>query len=261
MQPADLTVTLIQTAICWEDPAENRRLLTEKLAAIADPTDLILLPEMFTTGFTMQPEKIAESPGGPTETWLLEQAALKNAAIAGSMAVQENGQYFNRLLWAQPDGALYTYDKRHLFRMAGENAIYTPGKSKTLISWRGWNILPLICYDLRFPVFSRYTAKQPYDLVLYVANWPEKRTAAWQALLPARAIENLSYCIGLNRVGPDGKGIPYSGDSLICDPLGKTFRLPAHTETIHTQKLSRELLNRFRQQFPAFEDADTFTLL
>jgi predicted amidohydrolase len=261
MQPADLTITLIQTALVWEKPAENRRLLGQKIAAIPEPTDLIILPEMFTTGFTMNAEKLAEKPDGETAKWLLELAKLKNAAICGSIISKENGTYYNRFIWAQPDGEISTYDKRHLFRMAGENAIYSAGKSKKIMEWRGWKILPLVCYDLRFPVFSRYTKQEPYDLLLYVANWPEKRAAAWKTLLPARAIENLSYCIGVNRVGQDENGINYSGDSAICTPQGETIFLPANSEAIHTQKISRETLDTFRQRFPAYEDADAFELL
>ncbi|MBK0403403.1 amidohydrolase [Adhaeribacter sp. BT258] len=261
MPLADLTVTLIQTELCWENPAENRRILSQKIAEIASPTDLIVLPEMFTTGFSMQTEKLAEKMTGPTVKWLLEMAKLKNAAICGSIIIEEENRYYNRLLWAQPDGQLFTYDKRHLFRMAHENGSFSAGKSKLIVHWRGWNICPLVCYDLRFPVFSRWTKQASYDLLLYVANWPEKRAAAWKTLLPARAIENLSYCLGVNRVGKDENGILYSGDSVICDPQGATFFLPSHTEAVHTQILSAAALESFRQRFPAFEDADAFELL
>jgi predicted amidohydrolase len=261
MPKADLTVTLIQTELAWEDPEANRRLLTQKIASISERTDLIVLPEMFTTGFSMQTEKLAENMNGPTVKWLLEMATLKNAAVCGSIIVREENQFYNRLLWAQPDGQFFTYDKRHLFRMAHENVSFSAGKSKLLVHWRGWNICPLVCYDLRFPVFSRWTKQAPYDLLLYIANWPEKRATAWKTLLPARAIENLSYCLGVNRVGQDGNGIPYSGDSVVCDPQGHNFFLPPHAEAVHTQTLSAAALESFRQRFPAFEDADAFELL
>jgi omega-amidase len=261
MQPIDLTVTLIQTNLAWENPTENRRLLGEKITQIPEATDLIILPEMFTTGFTMNASQLAEKPNGETTKWLLELAKLKNAAICGSIITEENEKYFNRLIWAQPDGKIYTYDKRHLFRMAGENGTYSAGKSKVIIEWRGWKILPLVCYDLRFPVFSRYTKQEPYELLLYVANWPKKRSTAWKTLLPARAIENLSYCIGVNSIGKDENGINYSGDSVICTPQGETDFLPANTETVYTKKISRETLDNFRQRFPAYEDADAFELL
>ncbi|MFC5271159.1 amidohydrolase [Adhaeribacter terreus] len=260
MTVADLTVTLIQPELSWENRAENLRLLTQKISAITEPTDLIILPEMFTTGFSMNAGKLAENMAGQTVNWLLEMAKIKNAAICGSIIIQEENQYYNRLLWVQPDARIFTYDKRHLFRMAHENGSFSAGKSKLIVPWKGWKICPLVCYDLRFPVFSRWTKQEPYDLLLYVANWPEKRAAAWKTLLPARAIENLSYCIGVNRVGKDANNIQYSGDSAICTPQGNTFFLPSHTEAVHTQTLSHNDLENFRQRFPAFEDADAFEL-
>lgn len=259
--PQDLTVTLLQAELHWENPAANRAAFEAMIAGISSPTDLFILPEMFTTGFTMNAAELAEEPGGPTTEWLLKMARQTQAALTGSIIIRENGNYYNRLLWVQPDGQIFTYDKHHLFRMAEENSIYSAGKSKTIITWKGWRICPLICYDLRFPVWSRNTSAEPYDLLLYVANWPEKRAAAWCSLLPARAIENLSYCIGVNRTGRDGKGILFAGDSAVCDPKGDNFFLPANPEIIHTQTLSYQALADFRKSFPADLDADAFSLL
>ena len=260
-QPQDLTVTLLQTELIWEDPVANCSTFTQKLRELKEPADLIILPEMFTTGFTMNAAAQAEKPHGFTYNWLLQMASEKNAAITGSIIVQEKGEYFNRLLWAQPDGRILHYDKKHLFRMARENAIYSAGKSKLVVTWRGWRICPLVCYDLRFPVWSRQQPENPYDLLIYVANWPEKRAAAWKTLLAARAIENLSYCIGVNRVGTDGAGIPYAGHSAICQPQGESYFLPENLKLMHTQTLSYSNLNNFRERFPAHLDADPFQLL
>jgi omega-amidase len=260
MTNSDLTVTLLQNDLIWEDPEANRIVFEELIKGLNLSTDLIILPEMFTTGFTMNAEKFAEEPEGPTTQWLQQMVQLTGAAITGSFIVNEQGNFYNRLLWVQPDGQIFTYDKHHLFRMAQENAIYSAGKSKTIIFWKGWRICPLICYDLRFPVWSRQTTEQAYDLLLYVANWPEKRSAAWRSLLPARAVENLSYCIGVNRTGQDGNGIAYVGESAVCDAQGNSFFLPANPAYIHTQTLSFSELQNFRERFPANLDADAFTL-
>ena len=256
----DLTVTLLQTDLAWENPEESRRIFAQKIGSLTSPTDLIILPEMFTTGFTMNAAQLAEPPNGPTTQWLRQMAEISQAAITGSIIVQENGHFYNRLLWVQPDGTVYTYDKRHLFRMAQENAIYSAGKRKLIVNWKGWRICPLVCYDLRFPVWSRNTSAQPYDLLIYVASWPEKRAQAWCSLLPARAIENLSYCIGVNRTGTDAH-TSYAGDSAVCDPQGNCIFLPANPDIIHTQTLSYSDLASFRKRFPADLDADIFTLL
>ncbi len=260
MATPDLRVTLVQPDLIWENPAANREKLAALISSQPLETDLIILPEMFTTGFTMNAAAFAETMEGPTVAWLLEMTQLKQAALTGSLVIKENGAYFNRLIWAQPDGKVFTYDKRHLFRMARENDTYAAGKSKLVVTWKGWRICPLICYDLRFPVWSRFTAQEPYDLLLYVANWPAKRRAAWNTLLPARAVENLSYCLGVNRTGSDGQDVAYSGDSAICSPQGEVFRLPANTESIHTQTLSYDDLQKFRARFPANLDADLFEL-
>src|SRR5690606_24430266 len=199
----DLRITIIQTSLHWQDASANRTMFSEKLAAAAPATDLIVLPEMFTTGSSMDAAGLAEDAEGPTLQWMKEEAVRYSAVLTGSVMVKEGDNYYNRLYWVRPDGTYEHYDKRHLFRMAKEHHSYTPGKEKLLVELKGWNICPLVCYDLRFPVWSRNTGSQ-YDLLLYVANWPKPRANAWSTLLQARAIENLSYVVGVNRVGTDG---------------------------------------------------------
>ena len=261
MQPANLTISLLQTDLAWENPETNRNALEEKIKNLDTATDLIVLPEMFTTGFSINTSTLAEKMDGPTIAWLHRMASLTQATITGSLIIEEHGNYFNRLIWVQPDGEIYWYDKKHLFRMAQENGIYSGGKSKLIVQWKGWKICPLICYDLRFPVWSRQQPEQPYDLLLYVANWPEKRAAAWRILLAARAIENASYCAGVNRTGQDGNGIFYAGESGICDPFGNAFYLPAEAASLHTQTLDHAALLKYRERFPVHLDADPFLLL
>ena len=239
-------------------------MLEERIFNLPDPTDLILLPEMFTTGFTMDAHAVAEPMNLTTFRWLKQMAAQTGAVVTGSYVVQDKGKYFNRLIWMQPDGQFDTYDKRHLFRMAGEDSIYTAGTKRIIKEWKGWRICPLICYDLRFPVWSRNTSGQSnefsYDLLLYVANWPAARRNAWNTLLQARAIENLSYVIGVNRTGTDGNGHPYTGDSAVIDFKGDVLCRHSDTEIIHQQTLSLDELRAFREKFPANLDADAFTL-
>lgn len=255
----DLRITIIQTTLHWQDAAANRAMFSEKLAAAAPATDLIVLPEMFTTGFSMDAAGLAEEAEGPTLQWMKEEAARYSAVLTGSVMVKEGENYYNRLYWVRPDGAYEHYDKRHLFRMAKEHHSYTPGKEKLLVELKGWNICPLVCYDLRFPVWSRNTNSQ-YDLLLYVANWPKPRANAWSTLLQARAIENLSYVVGVNRVGTDGNNHPYSGDSAIIHPKGHKLLETTEAEGIHTITLSKQELTDFREAFPAHLDADDFTL-
>jgi omega-amidase len=200
----------------------------------------------------------SEKPDGPTTAWLKEQAKKMDAAITGSVIIEENGSYFNRLIWAEPGGRLLYYDKRHLFRMAQEHQTYTPGHARLEVEWRGWKICPLVCYDLRFPVWSRNTTG--YDLLLYVANWPEKRSHAWNTLLQARAIENLCYAAGVNRVGTDGNGIKYSGDSALISPTGEVIERITDRAGIINQALSYSELQEYRERFPAHLDADQFEL-
>jgi len=254
----DLRLTLIQSALQWEDPAANRRHFARRIAALVGQTDLILLPEMFTTGFTMEAQRLAESMDGPTLHWLREQAAGSGAVVTGSLIVGTEAGYYNRLIWMQPDGHYVYYDKRHLFTLAGEQRHYRPGRRRVIVEWKGWKVLPLICYDLRFPVWSRNS--DDYDLLLYVANWPERRAHAWRSLLAARAIENQVYTAGLNRVGKDGNDIYYSGDSMLVDYAGATRYQIAHAEDVFTIRLSREAQQAFRRRLAFLPDQDAFQL-
>lgn len=255
----DLTVTIVQTALHWHDAAANRAMFTEKLAKAAPATDLIVLPEMFTTGFSMHAAELAEEPEGETLRWMQTTALEHNAVMTGSVIVKEKDTYYNRLYWVRPDGTYETYDKKHLFRMAKEHHTYTAGKAKMLVELKGWKISPLVCYDLRFPVWSR-NKENAYDMILYVANWPRARNLAWSTLLQARAIENVAYCIGVNRVGTDGNGHPYSGDSAIIHPKGHKLLETSEQEGVHTIRLSKQELQDFREIFPAHLDADAFSL-
>jgi predicted amidohydrolase len=264
-----MNITLLQTELYWHDPVANRAVLEEQIAALPKPTDLIVLPEMFTTGFTMDAPAVAEPANLTTLRWMKQQAAQTGAVVTGSYVVWERGpkgtQYANRLIWMQPDGQYDVYDKRHLFRMAGEDTIYTAGQERIIKTWKGWRICPLICYDLRFPVFSRNVSgtDEPfaYDLLLYVANWPAVRRNAWNVLLQARAIENLSYVAGVNRVGTDGNGHAYAGDSALITYKGEVLFHQADEPVVHQHTLSLDDLRAFRQTFPANLDADAFTLL
>jgi omega-amidase len=255
----DLNVTLLQSDLHWESPEANRSMFEEKIWKINKPTDIIVLPEMFTTGFSMNAQTLAEPMNLTTFKWMKQQAAQTGAVVTGSYIVKDNGQYFNRLLWMQPDGKYFFYDKRHLFRMADEHLVYAPGNQKLIVQWKEWNIRPLICYDLRFPVWSR-NIKNEYDVLLYVANWPEARATAWKSLLQARAIENLCYTIGVNRVGKDGKEINYNGDSGIVNPKGEWLEQHSKTDASTTLKLSRTELDSYRTKFPADKDADDFII-
>ncbi len=255
----DLTITLLQSDLYWENPGANLAMFEEKIWKIKSKTDVIVLPEMFTTGFTMNAPALAEPMNLSAFKWMKQNAAQTGAAITGSVIIKEKDRYFNRLIWMQPDGKFFYYDKRHLFRMAEEHLIYTPGREKLLVSWKGWNIRPLVCYDLRFPVWSR-NKKNEYDLLLYVANWPEARRLPWKSLLQARAIENLSYVAGVNRIGKDGKGIAYAGESSIISPKGEVLWQKENSEEIFTYTLSKTELNSFRAKFPADMDADEFAI-
>jgi predicted amidohydrolase len=257
----DLRVSLVQADLAWLDAAANRARLAERIQALAGAADLIVLPEMFTTGFTMEPERWAEPASGPTVDWLRQLAKETNAAITGSVATRDGALYYNRLLWVTPDQVVRSYDKRHLFRMAREHEHYTSGTDRIIVDLNGWRICPLVCYDLRFPVWSRNgSGDRGYDLLIYVANWPERRRYAWQSLLRARAIENLCYCVGVNRVGVDGVNIAYSGDSVALDYLGQSLTDPSEGPFVQTVQLSYHALSDFRQRFPAHLDADAFDL-
>jgi omega-amidase len=256
----NLNVTIIQSSLHWENPSANLAMFEEKIWQINQKTDLIVLPEMFTTGFTMNAQRLAEPMNLTTFKWMQQMAKQTQAVIVGSYIVKENNQFFNRLLWMQPDGEYQHYDKRHLFRMAQEHETYTAGTQKIFPILKGWRVLPLICYDLRFPVWSRSLNLQ-YDLLLYVANWPAPRVSAWSTLLQARAIENLAYCLGVNRVGLDGKGLEYTGASAVIDFKGHTLFHQSDTEVIHTATLEAEAIKAYRDKFPAQLDADIFQIL
>jgi omega-amidase len=255
----DLTITLIQSELHWESTGANLAMFEEKIWKIKDATDLIILPEMFTTGFTMNAKSLAEPMNLTTFRWMKQQAAQSKAVVTGSYIVQAGGQYFNRLLWMEPNGNFSFYDKRHLFRMAREHEIYQGGSQKIVQELHGWKICPLICYDLRFPVWSR-NVNNEFDLLLFVANWPEIRSLPWKVLLQARAIENLCYVGGVNRVGTDGKDIAYSGDSSIFNFKGELLYTCTQQEDIHSETLSKKSLLEFREKFPAYLDADRFRI-
>jgi len=252
-----INVTLIQSDIIWEDRISNLKKYQEKINQI-ESTDLIILPEMFTTGFSMSPKGISENMNGETIQWMKQNAHKMNSAICGSIIIEEDSKYFNRFIWVNPDGSIHHYDKRHLFSFAGENENYTPGNEKIIIEYKGWKICPLICYDLRFPVWSRNS--EDYDLLIYVANWPDKRKSAWKSLLTARAIENQCYVIGINRVGEDSKNY-YSGDSSLINALGETLYTNSHIEETYSNTISKYDLNKIRTQLPFLNDKDNFKII
>lgn len=255
-----LKVTLIQTDLYWEDPVRNRAMFAKKIDALQGETDIIVLPEMFTTGFSMNAVNLAEAMNGPTLIWMQEQSLKTNAVIAGSLIVKENGRFYNRLLWVEGLGTLHYYDKRHTFTLAGEDKVYTAGRHKIVIDYKGWRICPLICYDLRFPVWSRNT--ENYDLLMYFANWPEKRISAWDTLLKARAIENMSFSIGVNRIGTDGNGHKYIGHSSVYDALGVPMSNVAEEQDIaQTITLHKKELQDHRDHLQFLNDRDDFTLV
>ena len=259
-RPRPFTIALAQASLVWHDPAANRAMFEGLLAPLAGKADLVVLPEMFTTGFTMEPDAVAEAPGGDTQDWMLRQAKALDAAITGSHACRDGDRHYNRLLWATPDGELRRYDKRHLFRMAGEHQRYAAGNELVVTHWRGVRCALQVCYDLRFPVWSRRRPTYDYDLLVYVANWPTPRCEAWRALLVARAIENQCYVVGVNRIGRDGKGLDYSGDSLVVDPRGQLLVDARNAAGTVTTTIDLAALNEFRDRFPAHLDADRFTL-
>lgn len=251
-----MKIAVIQIPLVWEDPKLNRSCIEEKINSIEEGTDLIVLPEMFTTGFTMQPDRVAETMHGETMVWMQSLAKAKNCAITGSLVIVENKRYYNRLLFVFPSGEIQYYNKRHLFTLAGEDKSYTKGTQKLIVEYRGWKICPLICYDVRFPVFARN--KEGYDLLLYVANWPTIRIQAWDTLLKARAVENMSYVIGCNRVGTDEKDYHYSGHSQVIDYLGNYCIAPQEIEGVFYAQLDKEALEKTRTKLGFLNDQDTF---
>jgi omega-amidase len=259
----DLIISIIQTNLIWQNPQANMDLLSSKIEALPARTQLIILPEMFTTGFSMD-VSLAEEMDSSSMNWMRQMAIKASAVITGSIMIQQDGHVFNRLIWMRPDGTYECYDKRHLFRMANEHEHFDAGNSRPVFEINSWKICPLICYDLRFPVWSRNQVENElydYDLLIYVANWPERRTHAWKSLLVARAIENQSFVAGVNRVGLDGNDVSYSGDSIVLNYLGEAISREAkHSDFIETITISRSELDNFRKTFPAGLDADKFNI-
>lgn len=253
----NLAVSLVQCQLAWENPSDNRRQMDDIIAGLDEDCDLVVLPEMFTTGFSMNALGNAEAPGGETEAWMLELAAQRNCALTGSIAVKADGGVYNRMLFATPQGLTH-YDKRHLFRMAGEHTRYLPGNDRVIVDWRGWRINLQVCYDLRFPVFCRN--RGDYDLMLFVANWPAARRLHWRQLLVARAIENLACVIGVNRVGEDANGLTYSGDSLAVAGDGEILLDMQNENGAARVVLDGAALVKYRESFPCQLDADSFQL-
>lgn len=265
---SSLTITLVQTRLYWEDKAANLQMLEEKINGLKERTELAILPEMFTTGFSMNPGKLAETMDGETLAWMQRLSREKKIILTGSMIAQsgtaEEVNYYNRLIWMLPNGQYGLYDKRHRFAYAGEDEHFAAGNRRLIASVKGWKINLLICYDLRFPVWARqqsHDGEAEYDLLIYVANWPERRSHAWKTLLQARAIENQCYVVGVNRVGTDGNDIYYSGDSMVIDPLGEVLYTKSGEEDIFTITLNKEHLQSVRGRFPFLRDADEFRLL
>ena len=253
----DLTAALVQCELAWENPADNRIQFQQLIETIEDKPDLIVLPEMFTTGFSMNALANAEDPGGPTEEWLQDMAQRRQCAVTGSVAIRADGGIYNRMLFATPEGVSH-YDKRHLFRMAGEHKRYQAGAERVILNWRDWRIHLQVCYDLRFPVFCRN--REDYDLMLFVANWPAKRRMHWRQLLIARAIENQACVIGVNRIGSDANGLDYSGDSLAVAADGVLLEDMADRAGISLVTLDGAALESYRSSFPCHLDADDFSL-
>lgn len=260
MEQNTLHVAIIQADLVWENPNQNRENFTKKIEEITQDVDLIVLPEMFTSGFTMTPEHIAETEEGETIIWMKKMAFQKQAAIVGSVAIKDNNHYYNRLFFVHPNGLVDTYDKKHTFTLAGENKVYKRGNSKVIVDYKGLKIQSLICYDLRFPVWSRI-AKEDYDVLIYVANWPKIRVHAWNVLLQARAIENMSYCIGVNRVGLDANNYEYSGHSAVYDALGKKLsNIQPNIEGVEVIVLNKKHIDDVRSKLRFLDDKDSFSL-
>jgi predicted amidohydrolase len=256
-----ITISLVQTTLHWENKVANRQHFEAKIASLAGKTQVVFLPEMFTTGFSMNPSQLAEKMDGESVEWMRKMATQYRLILTGSLIIEEEGHYFNRLIWMLPTGELGYYDKRHLFAYAGEDSYYTAGAKRLIAGVNGWRFNLQVCYDLRFPVWARQqiiNGEPEYDVLVYVANWPERRRQAWTTLLQARAIENQCYVIGVNRIGEDGNGIYHSGDSMVIDPLGEILLAQKDQETIHTLTLNKERLTEVRQSLPFLKDGDGF---
>ncbi|NGM60507.1 amidohydrolase [Sphingobacterium sp. SGG-5] len=258
MEP--IKITVFQAYLFWENVEKNLQNLGLRLSALKEKTDLIILPEMFNTGFTMNVAKCAEKVDGQTMRWLYDTAKKFECVVAGSLIIEEEGKYYNRFVWMSPDGSYVHYDKRHLFGMAEEDTVFTPGNSRIMLQLKGWKICPMICYDLRFPVWSR-NQEDGYDLLVYIASWPDRRSGHWRALIPARAIENQAFVIGVNRVGHDGNEVYYSGGSMCISPVGDVVYYKPEDEDLYTFTLQPKDLEKGREQFPFLKDADKFSLL
>lgn len=265
MRAASLNITLIQSDLHWRSAEANLAAFEEKIWKIDGPTDLIILPEMFTTGFTMEPAEVAEPVNSKTYRWLSQMAQQTQAVVMGSAIIKIQGQFYNRMIISHPSGDFHHYDKVHLFTLAGEDGSFSPGEQRTVFELKGWKIMPQICYDLRFPVWSRSRSETSqlyeYDLLIYSANWPEPRVQAWDTLLKARAIENATYCAGVNRTGTDGYGKDYCGHSAVYDFLGNTALDLGEEELLATVTLSSKDLEEYREHYPFQKDADSFSLL
>lgn len=254
-----MKTALIQTDIIWENPIENRKNLEDKINSITDKMDLVILPEMFTSGFTMHPNLVAETMNGDTISWLQNIAKTKNCAITGSLVITENGNFYNRMVFVFPNGEIQYYDKKHLFTLAGEDKIYTSGNEKVIVAYNNWKICLQVCYDLRFPVFSRNV--ENYDLLIFVASWPKARTNAWDILLKARAVENLSFAIGVNRMGTDNNNLEYIGHSQIIDELGNFIIEPTEKEGVFIADLDKNKMLGTRNKLNFLNDKDEFTFI
>lgn len=254
-----LTLKCVQTNLFWQDIQSNLKQIEQLLNANKTPADIIILPEMFSTGFSMETKLLAETMKGPTIQWMYEKSHAYGSAICGSLIIEEDGQYFNRFIWVDPEGRLYQYDKRHLFTLLGEHDHFTAGNEHTLIEYKGWKIQPFICYDLRFPIWCRNTVEA--DLQLFVANWPERRSGHWKSLLEVRAIENQCYVAGVNRTGEDNNEVPHSGDSGIYDYYGRELVTLCHSNGVFTETLTMKGLMECRKKFPFLGDRDQFIIL
>ncbi|OCX53829.1 amidohydrolase [Mucilaginibacter sp. PPCGB 2223] len=255
----NLKITVFQGYLFWENIDKNLQNITLRLSAIREKTDLIILPEMFNTGFTMNAETLSETMNGKTMQWMHETAQKYDCVVTGSLIISEKGKYYNRLIWMRADGSYECYDKRHLFGLGKEDRTYTAGTKRLIVELKGWKICPIICYDLRFPVWLR-NKNTAYDLMLVVANWPEKRSLHWRTLIPARAVENQCYIIAVNRVGHDGNEVYHSGDSMCIDPNGNVVYYKRDEEDVYTFTINPEELIKVRRQLPFLADADDFAI-
>jgi len=261
----DLKITIIQSDLFWEDTKKNLRQYDQQLELLDEETDLIVLPEMFSTGFAISPLRIAQAMDGPSMQWMAQKAKERSCVVTGSLAISEGGRFYNRLIWMNPDGTYQYYNKRHLFRMGNEQQFFAPGQEKLIVEIRGWKICPLVCYDLRFPVWSRNRYSEEvydYDLLIYVANWPAPRAIVWKSLLIARALENMCYVAGVNRIGIDGHGVAHQGDSSVIDFKGRqlTAMIP-NIKGINTMSLNLSDLLTFRRNFQVGPDWDQFEII